>query len=439
VWEKGFSTADIEPTSIAVDGQGNAYIAGLFQGTIKIGSDQFTSGSYMGGPPGSAISFFLASFTKSGTYRWGQFLDAIDATQSSRASVAVDASGNVFYASSLSTASIKIGAMTYNNPCGVDSDAVLMASFDTLGTPRWVGVYGTSEAYPQALAVNAQGDVVVAGHFAGGFSFGSLPKFPDTNTLFVATFSGGMGTPQVASSFGPPAGVSGQAFLGGLSTDSANNILVAGYYDGSLQVGNQSFGSSGSSDIFVAKFDSFINPKWATHHGSPQADYANAIAVDPGGAFALSGVIGATADLGGGNVSVTAPSGFFAKYDGSGAYVWGQVYGGAPKTGFSSAAADSIGNFVFAGDTVGPVNFGAGPMPATSPNVYLAKLSGTGTAAWAKVFGDTNGQDYAYAATDPTTNEVVFAFENRGTVDLGGGPLMATPTMSELVVGRFQP
>jgi hypothetical protein len=54
---------------------------------------------------------------------------------------------------------------------------------------------------------------------------------------------------------------------------------------------------------------------------------------------------------------------------------------------------------------------------------------------WAKLYGDANGQQNVVAATDPTTGEILFAFQNNGTVSFSKGPV----TTNGLVVARLHP
>jgi hypothetical protein len=271
--------------------------------------------------------------------------------------------------------------------------------------------------------------------------------------MFLVRFDAATGTPRWVSGYGDvsgqPAGIQHPT---GLAIDSSDDVLITGTFYPSIQLDSNNLITKGLSDIFLAKFYTSgsgyqATVVWANRYGGVQSDYGGTVAVDPSGSISLTGTTAGPVDLGNGSMVVAplpgAVDGFVAKYDSVGTFSWAKTFGGTLGVISQQASSDTNGNVVVAGAGAGTFDFGGGSvlMPAGSnPNVYLAKFGTKGTYEWAKLFGDTNGQQYPVVAMDPTTQEIVVAFANGGTVNLGKGPLTATPAGNiSLVVARLKP
>jgi hypothetical protein len=427
-------------------------VAGVYTGTLMFGPGP--SASFMATLNGS---YFLVSLDSSGAYRWGMSFDAIDGGTVA-VSVAVSAQGTVFLAADLSAASVDVGKTTYNGSTGEDN--TLLAAFDNMGNPQWVGVYGsaTTNVEPLALGVDSHGDPIVAGAFTGTLTFGTsgvqpiTSSQPDSSDMFLAKFDGMTGSPTWASSYGSAPGEPGGAhYPASLALNAGDDIVVTGEFTDSMQVGSLPLVSAGGTDIFLAEFDDMTgSPMWSKRYGSPNNDYGDAVAFDPGGALILVGELGATADLGNGNMAVPTnannanfEAGFVVKYDDTQAFKWGMTFGGAQGVGIgqSRVAADANSNVILAGALLGSANFGGGTlMPSgINPNVYLAKLDASGAYEESKLLGDNRGQEFVAVTTDPTNNDVVIAFQNNGTVNLGTTSVTSNLMGCSLVIARFHP
>jgi hypothetical protein len=92
----------------------------------------------------------------------------------------------------------------------------------------------------------------------------------------------------------------------GVAVDSLGEIAIAGYMQGSVDLGTGSLASAGGSDIFVAKYTAGGVPLWSRRVGASQDDRAQGIAVDGSGNVYVIGTFQGTVDFGGGAVSSTA-------------------------------------------------------------------------------------------------------------------------------------
>src|SRR5207249_1396964 len=97
-----------------------------------------------------------------------------------------------------------------------------------------------------------------------------------TNSLFVAKYSSAgtwMWFNQV-----------GNAFANAVAVDGSGNVLVTGYYSGTVNFGGASLSSiNGGTDVFVAKYSSSGGYVWAKSYGGSSIDMPKAIAVDGSG------------------------------------------------------------------------------------------------------------------------------------------------------------
>jgi Probable Zinc-ribbon domain len=451
VWGEGFQDSTWNympsPTGIAVDNNGNTVVTGSYLGKIAFSQ---TPGDTLSAK--SICSLFLASFDETGVYNWGTSFDVVGSNDSEcpSASVAVDAQGDVYFATTLGAASVQVGSSTYDNPSQIHS--VLMASFASSGSVRWVKVFGSTmgDARAAAIAVDSQDDVAVTGSYTGMLTFAPLAPLAagNGNPMFLAEVDTMNGDGEWSASFGDvPGQPPGSQGPSGLAIDANNAVVVTGAFGPSMQLGTYSLLSVGGTDIFLAKY-AFGSVQWANSYGGPKDDVGAAVAIDPGGDVLLFGQLGATGNLGGGNIPVQAtgmvPDGFVAKYNGADKYQWAKVFGGTPGVLFSQAsvASDVNSNVVLAGATYGPVGFGGSPVTPVGgmTNVFFAKLGAGGSQDWLKIFGDASGQGSPVVATDPRNQEIIVAFGNNGTVNLGSTTVVSTPSENvSLVVARFSP
>src|SRR5439155_1723005 len=127
------------------------------------------------------------------------------------------------------------------------------------------------------------------------------------------------------SRYGGTASDSGTA----VAVDATGNILVAGYFQGSMDLGGSPLVSAGGYDVFLAKFSAAGVHQWSKRFGGSGDEFVNAIALDGSGAIFLAGYFSGTANLGGPNLpSAGQQDGFLAKYDSQGNHQWSQGIGG---------------------------------------------------------------------------------------------------------------
>ena len=230
--------------------------------------------------------------------------------------------------------------------------------------------------------------VTAAGIFVVGDTFGAYPGASNPNGIdeaFVAEFdsSGNLQWLKQYSS-------SVDLYPETVCADSSGNLIFAGEISD----------STGGQDIFIEKVDATGNVQWEKTYGTDAVDLMNSIAVDENGnAYAVGETSGAFP----GSHNGTYAEPFVLKIDGgTGATVWLQQFTGnkAPLTFYPAAIqAVSGGKLDILGENVVQVtnNF------ASNIQIEVMQMdAGTGSALWNFEFGAGNwnipGQNLAVDA-----------------------------------------
>ncbi len=267
--------------SIAVDGSGNSYVAGLFY------SDTATFGSLPSLTSEGGFDVFVAKYDSAGNEVWATSAGGSDTDSGN--DIAVDGSGNIYVTGEFS------GTATFGTRPPLTSAAysdIFVAKYDSAGTVLWAeSAGGDSHDYARGIAVDGVGNSYVTGKFYGTATFGTRPPLTSGphSSMFVATYNSA-GTVLWAKS----AGDSGWSSGFGIAVDGFGNSYVTGRFEGTATFGSLApLTSEGGQDVFVAKYDSAGNEVWATSAGgSGFDDSGNDIAVDGSGNIYVTGRIG---------------------------------------------------------------------------------------------------------------------------------------------------
>jgi hypothetical protein len=177
---------------------------------------------------------------------------------------------------------------------------------------------------------------------------------------------------------------------------------------------------------------------WARRFGSTGSEGGRAVAADANGNLLVTGYFNGTVSFGGSPlVSAGDNDVFVAKYTAAGAHLWSRRFGGTGDDQVRGIAVDGSGNPVVIGEFSGTANFGAGPLASAGLNdIFLVGLRGIdGGHRWSKRLG-SSGDDLGYAvAVDGLDVVVTGSFQ--GTVDFGGGARSSTYDLYDLFVAKY--
>lgn len=223
----GVAGAYTTATGVGVDGNGNVYVTG------------YTYGGLDGNTLTGFSDFFLTSYNSAGTRIATKQLGVSGLATSSNG-VAVDFSGNAHIAG------YTLGGLDGNSISGLGSQDMFMTKYDPQGNRIRTKQLGVSGKITEAngVAVDASGNVYVAGSTYGGLDGNTLAG---TQDFFLTTYDASgnkIRTKQL--------GITGKyTVANGVAVDGNGNTYVTGYTTGGLD-GNA---LAGTQDFFITKYD----------------------------------------------------------------------------------------------------------------------------------------------------------------------------------------
>lgn len=242
-----------------------------------------------------------------------------------------------------------------------------------------------------------------------------------------------------------------------LHLDNMGNVYVVGGYSGDNDFdpgpGTFTMTSNINGHIFITKYDTDCNLKWAKNIGGGyNLVDVYSVVTDPVGNVFVTGVFLNTIDFDPGPATYTLLSNsasydnFVLKLDSSGNFVWVQQIGGPLHEDKSKLCVDQNGDITVTGIFKNTVDFdpSSSTFSLTSQgdfDVYLLKLNANGNFVWAKSFGGIT-QDVSNEIKNNTIGEIFVTGYFQDTVDFDPG--IGTYTISsrgatDSYVSKFDP
>ncbi|WP_437673478.1 hypothetical protein [Sorangium sp. So ce131] len=420
LWAELFGDANTQSaTSAGVDAQGNLYIGGTFSGTIELGGETLVS-------IGTA-DVYVASFDPSGAHRWSARFGGSGAETLNSLAVTPEGGvvlGGTFYGSFM------FGDKALSSVNALDS---FVATLDQDGTPGWAHAIGdTADQTLRSIAVDAAGNIVIAGYFSGAL-FCSAPPAPVCPTsaggtdIFVRKYD-----PRGAVLWTRIYGDNTNQFATGVAVDAEGNVLLTGRYNGTLSLGSRQVRNSGlGPNLFIAKLDSGGNSVWLSDYGDTSSQQGTGIAAAPSGAVVVTGTYTGSLNFGpaGTLPANDVQTAFVVSLASDGTPVWARWFAGDGAQESASIAVDAEDNVVVTGSAQGVVDLGSGPMPSGGGfDAFITKLDPEGEPLWAKVLGAAGNQKSNAAAISPETGIILLCGTAEGTIDFGLGERQASGT-----------
>jgi prepilin-type N-terminal cleavage/methylation domain-containing protein/uncharacterized delta-60 repeat protein len=195
----------------------------------------------------------------------------------------------------------------------------------------------------------------------------------------------------------------------------------------------QSLTSTGSNDIFIAKYNPNGSLAWAKKAGGTSFEYGYGITSLSDGSSVVTGIFNGTATFGeapGTVVNLTSTGRndiFIAKYNPNGSLAWAKKAGGTSFEYGYGITSLSDGSTVITGEFEGTATFGEAPgtvqsLTSTGRNdIFIAKYNPNGSLAWAKKAGGTSFE-YGYGITSLSDGSTVITGGFNETATFGEAP-----------------
>ena len=271
----GSGCAGSSATAIAVDGSGEAFVAG----SASAGSFPVTSGAFETIPPGGFSTQFVAKLNAGGSnLLYSTFLYSVTIS-----GLTIDASGNAYVVGAAST-NLAVTPNAYQSTFTESQDAFLTVMNSTgsgLVYSSYLGGLGGSpsgQTFANGVAVDQTGDVYVAG-WTSAFDFPSTPFAfqPALNPNPISCNGAGdgcFGTDAFVTKF--PLGTGQALSITSLTPTSGGNagtvspqIFGTGLHDGATAKLNCSGASIGGANLIVGPGGRFLNTTFDLTTASP--------------------------------------------------------------------------------------------------------------------------------------------------------------------------
>lgn len=358
--------------------------------------------------------------------------------------VITDNENNIYMTSTItaSGAPVKTGVhQTYYGGGGAD---VMLTKFDKSGKVIWSTYFGGSGSdetyYPIRLL--SDGGIVVTGFTNSSSNIATSgahqTSYKGNKDNFIALFEPN-GKLRWATYFGG----SGEEIEVGITVDTHDNILVAGFTNSTSGIATANTFQSqnkGSYDGYIAKFDKEGNLQWSTYYGGVGIDYLFSITTDSKDNIYASGEVG--------SVGLATPGSYKSSFGGNtdgiliklgtdGNRLWATYFGAGGQEGIYYIASSPKDNIYITGLTKSPGGIASDGAYQTTiggkDDIFLAKFDTTGNRVWSTYFGgeawDTNfsldfdkqNNIYLGAMTQsyalPITEDALSGIYNGGTWD----------------------
>lgn len=344
--------------AVAVDKQGNSYVAGSTEGAIE--------GVENKGYRDATVVKFDATGNKIwaktfGTESWEETY-----------SIAIDSKGDIY-----------VTGYTYGTFEGAQKTGgydVFVLKLDKDGNQLWVKQFGTSvDDYAYGISLDGADNAYVAGYTYGGF-----PDFKNSGKADIFVLKLDKDGNQF---WAKQSGGNQEDIAYSITADPKGGAYVSGVTSGTLD--GQS--SAGASDAFIAKFDANGNKQWLKQFGSASWDEAWATASDKSGNVYVAGYTGGTIGKG-------KPSGasdvFMAVYDPTGNQTHIFQTGTVENDYCHSVAVDDEGNAYLSGYTYGGFD---GRKNSGRADLLILKINPKSGIAWHSQFGSAE-DDFSFGS-----------------------------------------
>ncbi|RLD59071.1 MAG: hypothetical protein DRJ05_06925 [Bacteroidetes bacterium] len=296
---------------------------------------------------------------------------------------------------------------------------IFIAKFDENGELGQIVSFGSeNEELLRFLNVDSEGSIVISIMFTdfinvGGTDFVSLGG----QDVLLIKFNPDLSV-QWAKQYGTPL----TDYVKGMDIDGDGNILVFGKFKNEIDFGGFTLTSAGSTDMYIARFNTEGDVVFAFNEGGSGYEDANSITAGPNNDFFISGTFYGETIINGEPVTTDNVTGIFiAKYNDSGGFQWVEIIEGTNLSTGVFLAANTDGSVYIAGSFQDELVFGDQTLITGEfdLDVYIAKYSTNGNALWAG-HGDGGASDLVTALSCDVGGNVYLAGFYLETIDFNG-------------------
>ena len=346
-WSKRFGSTGIDQGAGIAVFNGQVYVVADFIGTVDFGGGPLVSA---GGSDIVVLTLDWASGDFHAAQRYGT------ANSDTGIAIGVDFNGYIAFGGFFGQGTLDVGGFPL---VGAGQDNGFVASLDSALGTRWTRMLASSGTGDlsscQALAVDPNGDVVTAGVFSGTVNFGAGTVTASGSDAFVASYDS-LGTPRWSHVFGGPQYDTANA----IAVDGTGNVVVGGNYHGNVDFGTGTIPSTGSVDGFLVGYTATGGFRFARHLGAATTSTVSGLATTATGGVVATGHLSGAADLGTGPLVPLGMDDVFVAELNAGTATYAKRYGGVDYDEGVAVSIGPTGLVTIGGLFRGTADFGTG-------------------------------------------------------------------------------
>ncbi len=387
VWAKTFNgTASVTIDHMTFDSNNNLYIIGGYTGTAD-----FDPGVPVYSMSTPYLTSFILKLDSAGNFMWATQFISTFLSYNRAMSVCIDHSNQILITGFFTGTNDFDPGGPVSNLTSIGGRDIFTCKLDTTGNLIWVKQIGsTLDDEGWSVAAGSMNAVITTGIFKGSADFNPNGGNYTLNAsagkdMYVSALDSNGNFVWANSLQG-----SGDERVHKLKIDASENILLCGYFLGSLDVDpgvgvNQLNAVSGTNDAFLLKLSPSGNYLWAKHIGGAQYDEAKSVDIDSNGNVFCTGSFTGTVNFDPGVSNYTLNSAlstniFVTKHNSAGVLQWVADLGSNANQVASDIHLDGFGALILTGLTLGVSDFNPSDTVVfniTSNggyDVYVAKL-----------------------------------------------------------------
>jgi hypothetical protein len=337
LWAKGFGGPGEETAiALAVGKDDSIAVTGWYTNEMSFGNETLMAEGQ--------VDAFLAKLDAGGSPLWARSFGG-PGTHKARA-VAVDAMGNVVVTGNYAMGDINLGDIQLIAPYD-DTEDGFVAKIGPDGDPLWArAIAGDGVEGGYAIMADSAGDVIVGGQGKGGLIIADAETAGNEgNGALLFKLDGQSGDLRWVKVFGPSSGSPDQVVYDVAPAGDDGEIAIVGQFQGAIAFPpNSALAAAGGLDGFVAKLDKEGSAVWSQAIGGSMADVAYEVGADLFGNIVIAGHFNGTFNIG--TTSVQNAGGrdaLLVKLRPNGTLLWGHPLGGVGNDAMFGVAVDPRG------------------------------------------------------------------------------------------------
>lgn len=223
-----------------------------------------------------------------------------------------------------------------------------------------------------------------------------------------------------------------------VAVTNSGEIVAVGAFADTIDFGVGPMASTGSTDIFVAKFDAFGNALWSKRYGDASTQQAFAVAVDNDGAIYVGGGMLGSVDFDGTLLtSAGFDDAFLARFESDGTLSWAKRFGDASKQSIRCLAISKTNMVIAAGEFDGVMAFDAAPAnthtSAGGNDIFVARFDTSGFVSGSRAYGGMGTESVRGIALN-SSDEIYLTGGFQDVANFDGPALTSTGATDAYVV-----